>query len=254
MLVEAVSTIATLVAAGYAAHRIEMAMLARKGYDTRDFFKPLRRKPAEPVKMPALWTEEDERRQALAFIADPTCFWLDPNLFGDNPDWREKLERASPQDSEARALILGRTRISGNLIYNDGFYDEPEPEPPVNDAPPCPVCHTGRRTVMAIHGGEATMWDCFDCGAEFTRAGETKASKKRRAKKRSEDYDLDLPGVPTMATNQERRDAAWLKWKRAGKENHGVCPSLECGFPVDKRDGLYYCTNDRCRHSRTGWK
>lgn len=116
-------------------------------------------KSTPTVAAPPQWTLDDERRAALAFIADPTLFWLDPNFWGEFPDWRDKL-------------------------FNRIEDDEPdEPEPAQADAPPCPVCKTGRRLVLAIHGGEATMWDCVDCGAEFTRAGETKASRAARRKK-----------------------------------------------------------------------
>lgn len=210
ILESAISTIATLIAAGYAAHKIENAFLARKGYDTRNFFKP------DPVPAPAptvavpLWTEEDDRRQAQAFIDHPLAFWLDPNLFGDDPDWRERLFPAPVRVQQAprlgepgyidpvreqRALTYGLGRVSGNYLYHtDGESFRIE-----KAAPPCPTCRTGRRMVLTDHGGEATSWACVDCDTEFTRAGETKSSRKRRKRLANrDDYDNELPMPPRI--------------------------------------------------------
>ncbi len=45
---------------------------------------------------------------------------------------------------------------------------------------------------------------------------------------------------------------AWAN--RLNQPSHGVCPADVCQFPVDKRDGLYYCTNTGCHHYDRGWK
>lgn len=210
-----ISTVATLIAAGYAAHKIENVFLARRGYDTRNFFKPDPLPAPEPTLAVPLWTIEDDRRQAQAFIDCPTAFWLDPNFFGDFPDWRERLfppKRDEYGDveidpaKETTALMYGVARMTGNLLWSP---------PPVihrpenhfkavmrDPAPPCPTCHTGRRMVLTDHGGEATSWACVDCDTEFTRAGETRTSKKRRKKRNllanRDDYDTDLPLPPSM--------------------------------------------------------
>lgn len=130
----AISTIATLIAAGYAAHKIENAFLARRGYDTRNFFKPDPLPAPEPTLAVPLWTIEDDRRQAQAFIDYPTAFWLDPNYFGDFPDWRERLFPALRDEygdqgdhhfidpkkevlAQARAVSFGVNRVSGNYLY-----------------------------------------------------------------------------------------------------------------------------------------
>lgn len=211
-LESAISTIATLIAAGYAAHKIENAFLARKGYDTRNFFKPDPLPAPEPTLAVPLWTIEDDRRQAQAFIDCPTAFWLDPNFFGDFPDWREKLfapERVQQAPRlgekghidpvrEQRALSYGLNRVSGNYLYHtDGESFRIE-----KAAPPCPTCHTGRRMVLTDHGGEATSWACVECDTEFTRAGETRFSKKRRKARNRlanrHDYDNEVPLPPSM--------------------------------------------------------
>jgi hypothetical protein len=150
----------------------------------------------------------DDRRWAALFHANPLAFWLDPELWG-------------PLPKPGKTAIRGETR----------------PELPVADAPPCPICPDGgKRTVMAIHGGEATMWDCFVCGCEFTRAGETKKSRNKR---------------------RSRKDLAWERRAAAVHasmaENHGSCPG-ECGMPVDKRGDMYYCSDSQCHRNKRGWK
>lgn len=203
-----ISTVATLIAAGYAAHKIENAFLARRGYDTRNFFKPDPLPTPEPTLAVPLWTIEDDRRQAQAFIDCPTAFWLDPNFFGDDPNWRERLF-PPPRDEygdvlehhfidpekerQAEAVLMRHGIMVPKMTFRAVMHDP---------APPCPTCHTGRRMVLTDHGGEATSWACVDCDTEFTRAGETRTSKKRRKKRNllanRDDYDSDLPLPPSM--------------------------------------------------------
>jgi hypothetical protein len=204
-----ISTVATLIAAGYAAHKIENVFLARRGYDTRNFFKPDPLPAPEPTLAVSLWTIEDDRRQAQAFIDCPTAFWLDPNFFGDDPNWRERLfpPKRDEYGDTPLPVIYGRTHAVGSTMdymLTDEEWDRqyrlaPPPPPP---APPCPTCHTGRRMVLTDHGGEATSWACVDCDTEFTRAGETRTSKKRRKKRNllanRDDYDTNLPLPPSM--------------------------------------------------------
>ena len=203
ILESAISTIATLIAAGYAAHKIENAFLARKGYDTRNFFKPDPLPAPEPTVAVPLWTVEDDRRQAQAFIDHPLAFWLDPNLFGDDPDWRERLfppKRDEYGDidpaKEVQALSYGVARMTAPAIY----YPQNTFRAVMHDpAPPCPTCRTGRRMVLTEHGGEATSWACVDCDTEFTRAGETKSSRKRRKRLANrDDYDNELSMPPRI--------------------------------------------------------
>src|SRR3546814_316915 len=112
-----ISTIATLVAAGYAAHKIENVFLARRGYDTRNFFKPDPLPAPEPTLAVSLWTEEDDRRQAQAFIDHPTAFWLDPNFFGDDPNWRERLfpPKRDEYGDTPLPVIYGKTMTEGHF-------------------------------------------------------------------------------------------------------------------------------------------
>lgn len=203
-----ISTIATLVAAGYAAHKIENVFLARRGYDTRNFFKPDPLPAPEPTLAVPLWTIEDDRRQAQAFIDCPSAFWLDPNFFGDFPDWREKLFPPERDEyGDVMPVMFGTVRTAGNILWSPppAIYEPRQVFKAVmreEPAPPCPTCHTGRRMVLTDHGGEATSWACVDCDTEFTRAGETRTSKKRRKARNMlanrHDYDSDLPLPPSM--------------------------------------------------------
>lgn len=200
-VISTVVTLVTLVAAGYAAHRIENVLLARRGYDTRNFFKPVPPPTPKPPPAVKLWTEADDRRQALAFIEHPSAFWLDPNLFGDNPNWRDKLAPRDEYGDTPMPVIYGRTHAVGSTMdymLTDEEWDRQYRLAP-SPAPPCPTCHTGRRMVLTDHGGEATSWACVDCDTEFTRAGETKTSRKRRKRlAKRDDYDSDLPLPPSM--------------------------------------------------------
>lgn len=121
-----------------------------------DFYDDAR-KPEKGVGiLDSLHAAEIERIKEMEvrlFLEVPTASWLDPNRYGDNPDWRP--------------------------------VPKPKPVPkiaaPERPAPNCPVCGpAGRVVVMSVHAGEATMWDCWDCGAAFTRKGETAKSRKKR--------------------------------------------------------------------------
>lgn len=107
----------------------------------------------KPEPAPRFDPDEHERNLFLATGA----WWLDPNRWGDNPNWRENLPRpvAPP------------------------YLDADPPIPAL--APRCPVCGPdGQVAVLNTAGNEVTLWDCFKCGAEFTRRGETKKSRKAR--------------------------------------------------------------------------
>lgn len=294
--------------------------------------------PSEAVaELPDLWAEMDRKMTAIEtqmFLAVPSAWWLDPNRWGDKPDWRDDLPRPAVKIA---AKITAKKR-----------------------RPCCPTCGSEQIGVLAEYDGEESLWDCGRCGAEFTKKGETKKSIRRRealkakAEKESGFYD-DLPvqlqrppGVEPMlhevmmvqsaplvvphnpgsvfdymgketesaypllpcgcsafgsitkygprkdgttwvrcgtcekwwepASNSadghrlaqgeivHRKDdmapnavARWEMIRAAqiagiGGENHGVCPSAICQFPVDKRGGKYYCTNTDCNHHYEGWK
>ncbi len=238
ILLSAIETIGTLTAAGYAAHKWENAMIRAKIIphpledELGDVPPTIQREiDASALAVPA-WRKKDEDDMIALFRAVPSAWWLDPARWG-TPDSFDNRENFN-----GMPLIHGRTRIKGNFLVQ-----ESADQPVAPDAPPCPACKVGRRTVMAIHDGEATMWDCFDCGCEFTRAGETKKSRKARLTKEA--------GI--KAIQQARRDLAWDHVVATGKENHGSCPE-PCGMPVDKRDDMYYCSDSQCKRHNEGWK
>ncbi len=295
LLVSAAETIGTLVAAGFAAHKVENLLIR-----TKVIPHPLEDElgttpPAIQAKLGStldqLWRENDAmwtRVEDKLFAEVPSAWWLDPERWGprekgyidDGLEARVMAARKICQNCGStkvtvgydsvlchdcsnyrhfpvitQPIHLGRTQIRGNLMAFDGVT--------APDAPPCPVCKTGRRMVMAEHDGEASMWDCFDCGCEFTRAGETKKSRKARLK-READMLPDVMMHPPRITEQEdktihraRRDLAW-EYRAAecfaGRaENHGSCPE-PCGMPVDKRGGMYYCSDSGCKRHTEGWK
>lgn len=50
--------------------------------------------PAAAIQTVAPWTDEDAKREAQLFLATgETCWWLDPNRWGDNPNWRDDMPR-----------------------------------------------------------------------------------------------------------------------------------------------------------------
>jgi len=208
MILEIVETVGGFGALAVVAHKIEMAMLARYGYDTRDFFKPIRREsePPPPVDQTmALIYEAQVRQEQRLYAACPSAFWLNPDGWDAPPRVHEhtwvEIQRIGKQTKQ-RCVDCGETAIEGMTAEHEAVLARhgvlvPKQTyrmtmPRDEDAPKCPVCHIGRRTVMSVHGGEATMWDCFDCGAEFTRKGETKSSKKRRQAKALTDQMRDL--------------------------------------------------------------
>lgn len=117
---------------------------------------PPPRPPAPPEDPWEAYCRKAEAAEQALFL-ETGMWWLDPNRWGDNPNWRENLPRpAAPP-----------------------YLDADPPIPAL--APRCPVCGPdGQVAVMAVHGGEVSMWDCLKCGAEFTRRGETRKSRKAR--------------------------------------------------------------------------
>lgn len=255
-LISAAETIGTLVASGYAAHKIENLMIRAKVLphpleDELGDVPPTIQRKIDTLAVPA-WTKQDEDMMIALFRDVPSAYWLDPARWG-TPDVFDNRENFS-----GTPLVVGRTRIKGNFLVQ-----ESADQPVALDAPPCPACKVGRRTVMAIHDGEATMWDCFDCGCEFTRAGETKKSRKARLAREADMLPPQLAHPPRITEQPDktiqraRRDQAW-EYRAAqcfaGKaENHGSCPE-PCGMPVDKRGGMYYCSDSGCKRHREGWK
>ena len=234
--------------------------------------------PAAAIQTVAPWTDEDAKREAQLFLATgETCWWLDPNRWGDNPNWRDTLAFVAKPYLEA--------------------------DPPIPALMPrCPSCDSNDRvSITAEHGGEASAWYCGFCHGDFTR--------RRRLKRRPAALSVAEMAPPAMPTPDElpcgcpgnsgyehhgplRDGTTWtrcsrcsrwweppsqgpktalaqgeyvhdrddmnptarLVWARRPQDHHGVCPSDLCQFPVAKRDGKYYCTNTDCNHHYKGWR
>jgi len=100
-------------------------------------------------------------------------------------------------------------------------------------APRCPNCGTGRRIVMDVHRGEASSWECMDCAAIYTRAGETKSSVKSRKGKQQpprSPYPAKLPcGCPG--------DGRVTVYQRAwGHSRHVECNQCLCWWEPRSND------------------
>lgn len=191
MIVDIVQTVLYLGVAGYAAHRVENAWLARNGYDTRDFFK--HRKELPPTQKPTVAAEferyalqaDHEERQKL--LASPTGWLLDPFRYPTNPHIGrpvKPLARWVDPIKEAHARL---ERVHMGLETYDPFYVTPpallnpvQTYRMVMADPPCPACGSEHTEASATHGRSTSMWWCRECTAEFTLDGETKKSKKAR--------------------------------------------------------------------------
>lgn len=168
MIVEsAIGVAATLVAAGFAAHRIEQLMLAAKGFDTRDFFKPISGEPAKPAVDPAPPSSRAEDEREMKLFMETGAWWLDPNRWGDDPDWRSRIPGPIYNTPTAKAR-------KGT-----------KPPEPATEKRPCPWCGSKDVTIAAEHGGEATEWQCNTCAKFYTRSTRVKRDVVQEARARA---------------------------------------------------------------------
>lgn len=112
--------------------------------------------PPPAARQPDPAPKWDAEAHEMQLFLDTGMWWLDPNRWGDDPDWRDRIPAAIQPVPAAT----------------------PAPYP----VPKCPNC--GRTTlaeikVTAEHGGVPSMWECERCGCEYTKKGETRASKQR---------------------------------------------------------------------------
>jgi len=146
--------------------------------------KDAHKKPGKP------WTLKDEREDAAAFMADRTLFWLDPNRYGDDPDWQTRLFPTPPPVREPEQIANMQARYRPGSVY-DYMLTEEEWEAKYRITsilpPRCPRCGETPTSVEQEHGGEATAWRCEPCLISYTKAGETKASKRERKLRQSTD-------------------------------------------------------------------
>lgn len=118
LLGSAAETILTMTATGFACWKGE-DLLIRLGWmksPLGDETAPITRPPtvAGPIDIRRLLlSEEQERLMAQSFIDHPAAFWLDPNLWGDDPNWRERLFPPAPPSMRAHV----EKRKSGDEKY-----------------------------------------------------------------------------------------------------------------------------------------
>jgi hypothetical protein len=207
-------------------HRIEQMMLAAKGYDTRDFFRPIRgpsaaEKPATALP-PPLWSDTDARRAAEMFIENPLAFWLDPNLWGDDPNWRERL---FPTPTEP--LISPVMRMRAHIDKRKGKPDDSFPDLPCG----CPWETTITRMREPYTGWHVTR--CNRCKAEWEPASNDPTGRRLGQGERVH------PAGYTAKVAAERDE--WgddIVRKQLADLPRGSCPSCgrshpQCHTPLD---------------------
>lgn len=243
LILTAVEVIGGMAGMAFVCHRIEQVMLARNGYDTRDFFRPIAGPTAATSAPPPidlkrlLISEEQERLMALSFIDNPTAFWLDPNLWGDDPEWRTRLFPPTPEplvgsvmrmrghidkrkEAENDRLMAAAGIRNPKMTFRAVLSDENFAELPCG----CPWETTITRMRAPYTGWHVTR--CDRCMAEWEPASNDPSGRR-----------LGQGETVTMADFK-----------------HGVCPAEDCRSPctLDKR-GFYYCTNPKCEKHMVGW-
>lgn len=276
-----------------------------------------------PTAAPAPSHNPEEHEMRL--FLDTRAWWLDPNRWGDDPDWRSRIP------GPVTSVVTNRCKHCGegnyiekyNTLLCDKCGDYRSVNPPYLDADPpiealeptyrlrpCPSCGRAGHAhikVLANHGDEATLMECERCGCEYTPAGPTKAwTKEQKLMRGVAIQRKQLPSHPDVlpcgcpgngsitrsksggttwtgcgkcskwweprsddATGRwiaqgeyvQDRDtmdpgclAAWGRRVNQPDRNHGACPTLTCQWPVDKRDGMYYCSNTGCHRHYGGWR
>lgn len=102
--------------------------------------------PAPVTPAPPTGPTDDDREMKL--FLDTGAWWLDPNRWGDDPDWKSRIP------GPARMPRKGPELASNKL--------------------PCPKCGSKRVTIMAEYGGVAAEWQCDNCRLTFTKATRVK--------------------------------------------------------------------------------
>lgn len=122
--------------------RVLHAMVHRRDYEQTWLGDDYYQEP-DTRQLDALHAIEIERIKEMEvrlFLEVPTATWLDPNRYGDNPDWR-------PIAPKKKTVVAKRR------------------------TPSCVNCG-GREHVYATaqHGDQDSAWQCHACLVEFTRA------------------------------------------------------------------------------------
>jgi hypothetical protein len=216
---------------GFVCHRIEQVMLARNGYDTRDFFRPIAGPTAATPAPPPIdlkriiMSEEQERLMAQSFIDHPTAFWLDPNLWGDDPDWRSRLF-PDPVREQTRAKPAAKGHI-------DPVREQKAMAKLVHSGLKKAEYHPGSTMDYLLTDDE---WKREHC--KHVNVGEIPQRWPTDWRKKCLDCGVELAGhVPT------------------GDYKHGACPS--CSAPCEqftfRGEWFYSCARQTCEKYWQGW-
>jgi hypothetical protein len=123
---------------------------------------PPRPTPAKPFK---LWSDEQARLAAASFVENPAAFWLDPNLWGDDPNWRERLFPVLTAEHDPRMYpppppspAEFRPGSTMDYMLTDDEWRKQH----------CKHVNTAWRLVRWPHSGITV---CEDCGSEWKADG-----------------------------------------------------------------------------------
>lgn len=156
-------------------------------------------RPPEDLFDPFLAALESQvRENARLYAAVPTASWLAPDEIDARFAPAPVAERPIPEKYQAPIVL------------------PPPPAWSLVNSPKCPSCgHKihGTVEITAEHHGRPTMWQCTICQMEYTKAGETKGSKKRRKAAEAEAKrmaDLVLPcGCTGDVTTRSYPSGGW---------------------------------------------
>lgn len=216
------------------------------------------RQPTPAPSPPPSATPFDHDAYELAPFRATGAWWLDPNRWGDAPP----AQPAQPRPAKRRrkgcpkcGSDVAREAWTGDWVCVSLRCDYVErlpqgvptttlqrgDEPP--RALPCGCEMSSIETRGPLRDG-TVFSRCGRCGKWWEPRSDDATHRSLAQDSRVHDKDEMAPH-------------AALAWKRIldrGLGHHGVCPNPECQMPVDKRDGLYYCTDSSCHHAHRGWK
>lgn len=159
---------------------------------------------------PAAAPKWDQERYEIDLFLATGAWWLDPNRWGDNPNWREKHGLTAVERQIAPTelpVFAGRAPIAGVPVY--------EPQTMKR----CPNCGENDPVICtAQHGDEETAWSCVKCKIDFTNAGIKKKPKKGVHQRPVAEMPHKLPcGCPSSPTSITIQRTGHTTWTRCGR-------------------------------------
>jgi ribosomal protein L37AE/L43A len=264
MIIELIQVVGTSGFAAYAFYRSgsmhRLSAELRRGTSLTPPSPKAKPNLAAEIERLSLQADHEERQKLLS---SPTGWLLDPFRYPTNPhegravpawevaiDARMELKaRMARLDMGLEPMYVGPAMINPQATYRMVM------------TPRCPNCGEHDHVeASSTHRGEASMWWCRVCEAEFTRDGETKKSIKRRklllaqkarddaalaAKKEAERLARVLPcGCSGEVTTRSYPSGGWDMGRYA------VC--LTCNGCWDYAPRMDDTGNPRKMHPRSG--